>query len=240
MYINGPETRQCPKEFQDRITRMFGTTPFGDPIFKIVWGQSQFIRMGNVWRDVHGNERRGFRERYQSDGQPGWIIMRWRSASEYGNQDSYYAQTWDEYSQLHFLGEYPWRGRYEMLQALRTTEMVNGKLVVDHLPLTHILIDKILPMFVAAQSLSADERKAAQDLARKEKHKREVDEVAEQMMEALPAWYGPVSLSNQGCRTSLLDRKMYAIQKQWDRLTKKGRRPDFARGFAQGPAPRVI
>ena len=70
MKAAGAETRKCPKEFQDRLTRMFGRNQFGSPNFIVVWGQSQFIRMGNVWRDRWGNERKGFRDIYQCHGSP--------------------------------------------------------------------------------------------------------------------------------------------------------------------------
>jgi hypothetical protein len=239
MHIKGPEARRCPPEFQERLTRMFGKNPFGEPNFKIVWTQSHFIRMGNVWRDKYGNERRGYRDRYTCP-TPCWAIVRWRSAKEYGSPALYYQQTWDAVSKLYALGEYPWKGRYEVLQPLYSKEFKDGKLVVDGMPLSHILIDKIIPMMLKVQSLSFIERQAAMEFARQEQHKKEVTEVTERMMDALPPWYGPVSFARQGIRTSLLDRKMEAIQKHWDRLTKRNRRPNFQRGFAMGRGPRII
>jgi hypothetical protein len=49
---------------------------------------------------------------------------------------------------------------------------------------------------------------------------------------------GPVSYGQQGCRTSLLDRKMHAIQQVWNRLSKGGR-PHFNKGLAVGDRPSV-
>jgi hypothetical protein len=238
MHIKGAETRACPPEFQDRLTRMFGTNQFGDPLFKIVWGQSEFIRMGNVWRDRFGNERRGYRDRYKCHGSC-WMIMRWRSPQEYATPDLYYQNTYDAYSGLYITGEYPWRGRYEVLQALRSSEMIDGKLTVTHFPLSHVLIDKIIPLMLYAQHMSAAEKKAAKELVEQAEHKKRVEETAEIMMENLPTWYGPVSFSNQGCRTSVLDQKMHKIQKQWDRISKGSRRPKFQQGFTLAKAPRI-
>src|SRR5882724_9008634 len=128
MKAAGAETRKCPKEFQDRITRMFGRNQFGQPNFKIVWGQSEFIRMGNIWRDRWGNERKGFRDTYQCHGAPCWVIMRWKQPAQYGSPRAYYESTYDSFSGLHFLGEYPWRGRYEIVVSLQDKTFVNNKL----------------------------------------------------------------------------------------------------------------
>ena len=72
---------------------------------------------------------------------------------------------------------------------------------------------------------------------KKEEHKKEVAKVEEILTENLPRWWGPVSYGAQGCRTSVLDRKMQQIQQVWDRMSKAGRRPVFNRGFALGTKP---
>ena len=216
---------------------MFGTNEFGDPIFKVAWGQSEFHRMGNLWRDKHGNERRGYRNRYLCDGGPSWNILRWKPASQYGTPELWYHQTWDPISRRFSLGEYPWKGRYEVLYSLSKKELVAGKLVVTDFPLTHILIDRIIPLLLAVQRMTPLEREAARQFAKEQQEKAENEETADRMMNALPAWYGPVSFSRQGIKTSLLDRKMHAIQEMWNRLSKGGRTLKFQKGFFQGPAP---
>ena len=239
MPITGAETRKCPAVFQDRLTRMFGRNQFGDPHFKIVWGQSQFIRMGNLWRDARGNERRGYLERYQAHGQPCWVIMRWKAPIEYGSPRTYYAQTFDDFTGLHIMGEYPWRGRYEVMQPLISKEMVDGKLVITHFPLSHYLIDVLIPMMLQFQNLSEVEKAAAKQATFEAEEKEKSDLLAEKMAEDMPRWWGPTSYSRQGIRTSLLDRKMHEIQKVWDRLSRRGLRPLFNRGLAQGERPPV-
>lgn len=240
MRIAGPEQRRCPPEFQDRITRLFGKNIFGEPLFKVVWGQSVFHRMGNVWRDVYGNERRGYRERYLAGGTPCWNILRWKPAEHYGTPAVWYLNTWDEFSRMFILGEYPWKGRYEVLQSLHRREVIDGKLVITHFPLSHVLIDKLIPMMVAFQFMSEQEKKAAREFVRQKEEKIESEQNADRMESNLPAWYGPVSFSRQGIKTSLLDRKMEQIKKHWDRLSRRGIRPDFQRGFQMGPAPRRL
>lgn len=240
MHIEGPETRKCPEQYQARLTRMFGKNRFGEPNFKIVWNQSQFLRMGNVWTDANGKEFVGYRDTYQGDGQPCWMIMRWMPPEHYGSPKTYYRNNFDQRSGMYYTGEYPWKGRYEIAQALINKEFIGGKLVVTHMPLCHYLIDMIIPMMLAWQQLTIEEQRAATQLAEQEKLKAEHAENAERMMANMPTWIHPVSYSRQGCRTSLLDQKMHKIQKAWDRLSRSGRKPVFQQGFAQGNRPRPV
>ena len=142
------ERRQCPAEFQDRLTRIGGKNQFGTPNFRISWGQSEFLRMGNIWRDRFGNERRAYRDIYQCHGMPCWVIMRWKQPTHYGSPETYYQNTWDEFSKMHFLGEYPWRGRYEIVQPLMWQEMTEGKIVTEWIPSInpHTGIIETIPM----------------------------------------------------------------------------------------------
>jgi hypothetical protein len=242
MHIKGPETRQCPPEFQARLTRMFGKNQFGEPHYKIVWGQSQFIRMGNLWRDKHGNERLGYRDRPQCHQQPCWVIMRWHSPLEYGSPATYYRNTFipnGVSKGFYVTGEYPYRGRYEIVQPLISKEFVAGKLVVTHFPLSHFLIDRLIPMMVQFANLSQRQKQAIQAANKAIEDKKETEFVADVLENNMPRWMGPVSYTRQGIKTSLLTRKMDQIQKVWDRMSRGGRRPKFNRGMAQGDRPVV-
>ena len=252
------ERRQCPAEFQDRLTRMFGTNRHGEPNFRIVWGQSEFLRMGNIWRDRFGNERRAYRDIYQCHGMPCWVIMRWKQPAHYGSPETYYQNTWDDFSKMHFLGEYPWRGRYEIVQPLMRQEMTPGRrvrewvpmlnphtgiieqvdcwktvdqqLIVHHMPLSHILIDSIIPLIAKVQALSKEELRAIRDAQKLSEHKEDVEKIADMMASEMPSYLGPVSYSRQGCRTSILDRKIEAIEKSWKREL-AGNKKRFQKGF---------
>lgn len=234
MQITGPETRKVPEEYQARLTRMFGKNRFGDPNFKIVWNQSQFLRMGNIW-----DGKPCYKDTYQGDGQPCWMIMRWMPPEHYGSPATYYRNNREQNSGIFFTGEYPWKGRYEIAQSLISKDFIGGKLVITHMPLCHYMIDMIIPMILQWQALSLEEQRAATQLAEQEKLKQEHELNAEKMMSNMPTWINPVSYSRQGCRTSLLDKKMTMIQRAWDRLSRRGLRPIFGKGFAQGDAPRV-
>lgn len=237
MHIGQFERRQCPAEFQDRLTRLFGKNQFGDPNFKIAWAQTQTIRMGNLWRDRNGRETICYRDYYQGDGTPCWMIMQWMPPSHYGSPASYYDRTFDELTHTYHTAEYPWRGRYEIRQPLRHKEYTNGRLVIEHFPLSHYMIDTIIPMILAWQRLTLEQQIAANKFEREQEEKRENELIAEQMMENLPVWMHPVSYGYQGCRTSLLDKKMEQIQKVWDRLAKHGLHPILNRGITQTNRP---
>jgi hypothetical protein len=240
MYINGPETRRCPNAIQERLTRLFGKNQFGDPHWKIVWSQSAFIRLGNCWFDKDGTERRGYRETYVAGKAPCWVIMRWHSPEEYGSPRTYYSSTFDELTQLHYVGEYPWRGRYEVVQPLISKEIRNGRLEISHFPISHYLVDTIIPMMIAYQRLSLEQKKAAREIARAAEEKAETERIADILEDNMPKWWGPVSFSRQGIRTSLLDRKMEQIKKVWDQMSHRGRAPRFSRGMALGDKPAQI
>lgn len=254
MSVKGAETRQCPPEFQARLTRMFGRNEFGEPHFKIVWGQSQFIRMGNVWRDKRGNERLGYRERYQCHAMPCWVIMRWHSPVEYGSPRAYYHNSYmtseakmdpetgemlEAPKGFYVTGEYPYRGRYEIVQPLISKEFVGRKLVVTHFPLSHILIDKVIPLMVEYANLSQKQKADLRKANRAIEEQKQTEKIADLLEESMPRYWGPVSYGRQGIRTSLLDRKMEQIQKVWDRLSRGGRRPQFNRGMAVGNKPMI-
>jgi hypothetical protein len=225
--INGPETRRTPPEFQDRLTRLFGKNEFGDPLFKIVWGQTQLIRMGNVWRDAFGNERVEYRDRYQCHGQPCWVIMRWKPPSDYGSPEIYYLTTHDSLTNLYITGEYPWRGRYEVVQPLVFREVIDGKMHVEHLPLTHYLIDVLIPMMRQFQALSYEEQQAAKMACKAAEDARTTQEVSEAMMANMPSYWGPVSFARGGCKTSLLAKKEEQITAALNRVKVRGRQPVF-------------
>lgn len=230
----GKETRKCPAEFQDRLTRIFGSNQFGDPLFRIAWGQTETIRLGTLWTDRAGNDRAGYRECYMQGGSPCWCILQWKSPKYFGNPDLYYIQNYDEPSGLSTCGEYPYRGRYIVLQALMNKEFIEGKMVITHFPLSHMLIDRIIPMMMVAHAMTKEEQRACRQYAEEQEHKNTVNEIAERMTDASPV-YGPVSYSKQGIRTSLLDRKMEQIQRAWNIYART--RSRLPRGFFQGDSP---
>jgi len=122
--IGKSERLHCPKQFQDRLTKEGGLNRYGQPNFKVVWGQTETMRIAG---------RDGYRETLTGFGEACWILMRWVPAETYGPPDIFYFENYDKSSGLQFMGEYPWKGRYQTLFPMRTMEEVNGKNRKDRL-----------------------------------------------------------------------------------------------------------
>lgn len=240
--VPGHEPRECPPEFQERIDAICGFNKFGGPNFKIAWGQSEFIRQGNVWTDWQGTERVGYTDRYLAGGTPCWCILRWRDPAIYLHPEIYYFRSFVDLTGLHATGEYPWEGRYEVLLSLHTKSFVDGKMVIDAMPLSHILIDKILPAILKAENLTKEEIEVAEKLkaeAEKAEADAEIEEVTASMLEHLPVHYGAVSYSGQGCKTSVIAKKEHQIQQFWNRLARNDVDLKSMLGFHQGAPPKI-
>jgi hypothetical protein len=217
---------------------MFGKNKFGGSIYKIAWAQSEVQKMA-FSRFTDRGDVNGYEYRLKGSNTPCWMIMRWKDSSHYGSPDLFYMSTYMDGMGLYFMGEYPWQGRYEILYMMCSKEFKDGKLIVNALPLNHTFIDKVIPLLIESQYMTAFERQAAAQMERDYLRKQEVNELADRMMNDLPAWYGPVSYSHQGCRTSLLDKRMELIQKKWEAMSGYGK-PVFAKGMQQGNRPSVL
>ncbi len=77
------ETRPAPVDVQRRITRAGGTNPYGEPNFRVIWGQN---RLDFYWRNPNR-----------------WHLEKWLAPEQCGNP-----RTWPEE-----LGPFPARGEYE-------------------------------------------------------------------------------------------------------------------------------
>ena len=96
--------RKLPPEIEDLILRSGGTNPYGEPKFKIVWGETYVTRTG------FGDMR--------LIPIPAWVLLQWKPAEEFGSPDF-----WD----YEVLGAYPHRGMYYPMQPFY--ERIDGKIV---------------------------------------------------------------------------------------------------------------
>ncbi len=169
------ERRQCPQEFQERLTRAGGVNPYGEPLWKIAWGQTETFTAGGYF--PHDGFL-GYRQLMTSngspngDGEPCWMVMEWKPPEKYGAAAMYYWENRDEFTGLQTLGEYPYRGRYEIAFKLTSQEYRNGRMEVIHYQLDGFILDWLCPLLQRASAMSRKER---MDLARKLK---EADERA--------------------------------------------------------------
>lgn len=165
MYVGGTmpevERRECPAEFQERLTRAVGTNVHGDPLFKIVWGQSATYTAGGCWPHDHFL---GYRQLMLSNsspsgkGQPCWMILEWHPPSDYNTDAVYYYENRDDATGLQTLGEYPYKGRYEVAFKLVSQEVRNGRLTINYYHLDGMVLDLLIPAIVEAQRMTMRER----------------------------------------------------------------------------------
>ena len=155
------ERRECPPEFQDRLTNAVGTNQYGEPLFKIVWGQTQTYIAGGVWGHDHFF---GYRQLMLSNsspsgkGVPCWMILEWHPPEDYETAAVYYFRNRDETTGLQTLGEYPYRGRYEIAFKLTSTEYRDGRLQVVHYHLDGMILDILIPAIVEGQRMTMKQR----------------------------------------------------------------------------------
>lgn len=217
------QTNLCPEEFQARLTEVGGVNRYDEPNFLLVWSQGgdkeATYRAGGSWEVEGLPSYKGYRDLLVGGGVPCWALLQWHDAIEYGTPEMYYVQNYDEDTGLQTLGEYPYQGRYQMLYNLRWTERVGNELKFEAMPLNSYLLDTIVPIILDARDISWEKTKAAMlDLKARE------DAADAAMIEdvmrnnALPFRGSPVSYQKQGCRTALVDKKIEAMQKNWNKI----------------------
>ena len=171
------ERRLCPPEFQKRLTTAVGSNQYGEPLFKIVWGQTQTYTAGGVWPHDHFL---GYRQLMLSNsspsgrGQPCWMILEWHPASDYNTDAVYYYENRDDATGLQTLGEYPYKGRYEVAFKLVSQEVRNGRMSIIHYHLDGMVLDLLIPAIVEAQRMTMRDRlRAIREM--EEREEKDVD-----------------------------------------------------------------
>ena len=158
------ERRKCPKSFQDRLTRAVGLNRYGGPNFIIAWGQSFTYTAGGIWPKPHGDGFFGYRQlplsnsSFSGRGQPCWMILEWHPPEDYEHPAVYYFRNRDDVTGLQLLGEYPYRGRYEVAFKLTSHEFRNGRLELQHYHLDGWILDMLIPCIVEGQKMTMAER----------------------------------------------------------------------------------
>lgn len=124
---------------------------------------------------------------------------------------------------LQILGDFPWRGCYETVQPFVWRGLVNGRMVVERMPLNSMILDLVVPIVLKCKEATFLQKKAAIQAMEARKDRDQLRSVEAKRHDAKMAFRGPVSFARQGCRTSLVDRKVYAIQQHWNQAMKNMR-----------------
>ena len=89
----------------------YGTNPFGDPLYRVVFAPSVRCMVGGEFADGHTGYR--IRPSYRHIGNQ-WIMEKWLSAIDFTGltEDQYYLKFKDRWTGLCISGPYPSRGAY--------------------------------------------------------------------------------------------------------------------------------
>lgn len=197
--LTGHERRRCPAHFQERINRAAGFNRFGGPNFDIVWGQTATIRV----------DRKPVLQQF---GDACWVLRKWNAPEVYGTPE-----LWAMDSVMN-RDAFPYRGQYEILFPFKWSGIVNGRLIHEFMPLTSLIIDKVIPIIKQSQDATYWQRYVALRDRREKRERDHTNRIADCLQNASPAFVGPVSYSRQGCKNSSVQQKMDAIERNWKRL----------------------
>ena len=153
--------KKCPEHFQGRITMAGGINRYGNPNFKLVWAQTEIMWQGGHWNNDEGSFT-GYRKVLKGDGLPHWMLLQFCEAGKSLDMPFFPAEgpiSWRmnticPETGLQVLGEFPYRGSYQIAMNLITKNFVNGELIIDVLPLTSKIINIMIPIIKTAKKVS--------------------------------------------------------------------------------------
>lgn len=234
---------QCPEEFQERLNEVGGFNRYDQPNFIVRWGQGGepecMYRSGGSWHVEGEPSFTGYRDLLVGGGTPCWMLMQWEDAVVYGTPESYYISNYDEDTNMQDLGEYPYQGKYKLLYNLCWRDFSQGKMRIEAMPLNSFLIDTVVPIIIAAKDISLEKTAEALRLQKERDDKADLDMIEDAMRDASLAFKGPVSYARQGCRTSIIDKKVEEMTRHWNKMVTNakslGRGLSTREAGAQGP-----
>lgn len=199
---------ECPPEFQQHLTDIFGVNRFGDPLFRFIWGQTE--------TEIMLNPKGFYEETYIGHGQPCWILQQWEPPESYGFPEVFYCMNTDLENGLPVM-LYPEFGRYKdfMTFLFKEYDSNTRQLSISTVTLDWVLIDRAIPLMIRSLELSELLKQSIIEEAEQKEEEARVMEIADRLHAELPTFYGPTSFRKQNVRTSVLERKMAEIEKEW-------------------------
>ena len=204
------ERRLCPDEFQQAIDERFGLNRFGTSNYRMAWGETETMRVAGF---------NGYEDRLLCGNIACWNLMRWRPPEAFGSPELFDIVNRDPDTGLCILGEYPYEGKYDVLQPLMSKEFKDGRLVIDAFPLSYQILDTILPVVEKCSEMTELEIATANALVEARENKAIVDEITDRLLDEMPTRLGPVSYGKHGCKTAAITKKMDEISRVWNRMS---------------------
>jgi hypothetical protein len=221
------ELYEFPSWFSERLKEIGGVNIYDEANFKCVWGQggeeSCLYRAGGHWHVEGQPSFIGYRDLLIGGGTPSWCLLQWHPAIHFGTPESYYVSTHDDETGLQDLGEYPYSGRYVMLYNMCYRDMQQGKMRIEAMPLNSFVLDTVIPIILEAKDISYEKTLAAMKGLKEAEDKADTDMIEDVMRDSKLAFKGPVSYARQGCRTSLIDKKVEEMSRHWNKMVANAR-----------------
>lgn len=206
------ERRQCPEFYQERLTQVGGLNPFGEPNFKLAWAQTETTRQGGEW-EAEGEWFKGYRDVYLGDGLPHWMLMQWAAPGKNVQMPHlvaegptrFYLDNKCQKTGLQLLGEYPYRGSYQIVLPLVAKWFENGQMIIRGFPLSREIIEMMVPVIKASMEVSLDIK------VRFMQDEREQDDV--EYGKNIEAAYEDAKLSRAAQSSKWIEDKVRAMEK---------------------------
>lgn len=210
VYIQGPQRlTQCPPAYQERITRAGGVNRYGEPLYKLVWGEAHRTKAGGYW-ECEGYT--GYRDIYLNDS-PCWLLLEWHDPIEYGSPTLWYMDNLDEATGLQTLGPFPYKGDYQVLFILRDHREEAGQLVIDPMPLNGMLIDTVIPLMIVGKTISYERRAQAIKERRALEEEEQLRVMTDARMDAQLAFGGAAFRGRHGANSDMIAKKEEVLRR---------------------------
>lgn len=185
--IPGMERRYAAQEYVEHINRIGGMNRYGEPNFKICWGQNET----DLVYGVDANGKKGQHIILKHDGIAAWFIDVWKPPECLGGPEQWYAVTWDWETDQPGIGPFPERGLYFPAPFnLFVRRFERDVMVIDAMPLTHWLIDLITPNLLKEKESTYAQRQAAIKKRLEDERGRAAQRTMEAYLSANPAFGG--------------------------------------------------
>jgi hypothetical protein len=162
------------RRFQKLIDRKVGLNPYGEPLYRVVWGWSRLDWVAGLqdlyddkgnWRcEEYGLWREPKYSYLGRDGLDRWMVEKWIPADRYGTREYWEAAT-EEIEGVHntqALGPYPSRGEYELsfvLQEPDTAATRKAGIAQDFIQLTDDAVSMIVELAERSRAIESSKRK---------------------------------------------------------------------------------
>ncbi len=157
------ERQHCPEHFQFRLTEVGGLNRYGEPNFRLAWAQTETVRQGGEW-EAEGDWFKGYRDILLGDGLPHWMLLQWVDAGKSVEMPhlppesdvAWYINNRCQKTGLSLLGEYPYRGSYQIALQLVAKWFDKGQLHLHAFPLSTEIVEMMVPIIKASMEISAE------------------------------------------------------------------------------------